>query len=540
MSSSSPFLPGGSYQASSTNIAVTLTASCLNENQVPVPASLTFTSAQLSGVCDISNANGVLTLVSGSGSPENASNQFIPAGSYQNSSSGIQISLSATCQNGTGGSDSSSVAYSTDQAATLTDIANNNGNLTLVSPAAPSATGAAPSAVINGIGVGFNTFTSEAYPTAISPSSPTVSQGLSSKCSVKVCASIDSFNQATSHALGVSAQVTSSSSSSSSSSSDSSSSGSTGPTFGANTTLSNALSLSDTSISVVVYSSVVTSSLAYDGCSLASGLAEPTTTAEALTFYQNYGDSFVSAVTEGGEYMAIFVFYSQTDQDQKAVQASLSANGVVNVDGTSANLGATVGGGISATINNTNVRCSIYQSLLGSTAAVPADNNTTPQAFAEAIINFAQGFTASQVNQPVVFDYATQGYETLFSSTSPGFEAIALNRTVYSGSVGPNLAYLQSLSTQYAWISNAYATYGYSGDSTFNANQTQLTSDINGLNGWLSPVAANPTVFSPLSASLNPPQSLLNGLPVFTYLTPTQPTYGSTGGNPYQDINLVP
>ncbi len=545
LSSCNPFIPAGSYQDSASDICVTISASCLDSNQIPVQSSLTFNSSQLNGICDIANDNGSLQLVSGTSSPVNTSNPFIPAGTYLNSSSGLQISLSASCRTGAGGWNSSSLIYSAAQAASLTTIENDNGNLELVCPQpSPSLSG-----LISGIGVGFNTFTSEACPGAISPASPTVSQGLSSKFFMKVCASVDSFNQATSHALGVTAQVSASSSDDSDDSGESSddddsdndnssSSGGSGPTYGASTTLSKSLNLTDTSISVVVYSSVITSSLVYDSCSLASGINEPTTTAESLTFFQTFGDSFVSAVTEGGEYMGIFVFYSQTDQDQKAVQASLSANGVVNVDGSNANLGATVSGGISQTINTTNVRCSIYQSLLGSTASVPADSNTTPTAFAEAIINFAQAFNASQVNQPVVFDYETQGYETLFSATSPGFPAIALNRAIYTDSVGPNLATLHNLGSQYGWISQAYQTYGYSGDSTFAANQTQLTTDINGLTQWLAPVGVNPTVPAPLSHSLNPPQSLLNGVPVFTYLTPTQPTYGGSGGGAYQDINV--
>lgn len=522
MTSLGPFIPAGSYQQSAANVTVTLSASCLNESQIPVQSSLTFTSGQLSGICDIANESGSLKLVAGSSAPVNTSNPFIPAGSYQNSSSGLQITLSASCQTETGELNPSSLTYSASQAASLTGIVNDNGSLQLVPSPSVSAP-AEPSGLISGIGAGFNTFTATECASAISPASPTVSQGLSSKFFVKVCASVDSFNQATSHAVGVSAQLSSS-----------------GPTGGANTTLSNALSLSETSISVVVYSSVVTSSLVYDGCSLASGLSEPATTADCLSFYQDYGDSFVSAVTEGGEYMAIFVFYSQTDQDQKAVQASLSANGVVNVEGSNVSLGATVGGGISQTINTTNVRCSIYQSVLGSTASLPAENNSAPEAFVEAIITFAQDFGASQINQPVVFDYATQGYETLFATLSQGFNAITLNRSIYTGSVGPNLAYLQSLVTQYGWITTAYQTYGYTSDSTFLANQSQLSSDIQGLNQWLTPVAANPTIASPLSQSLNPPQSLLNGVPVFTYLTPTQPTFGGgdNWGSAYQDINV--
>jgi hypothetical protein len=345
-----------------------------------------------------------------------------------------------------------------------------------------------PTTLISGIGVGFNTFTGEQYPTALSTGSTITSQGLSSQFYVKVCSSVDSFNKATSHALGVTAQFNENSDEDQEGEggedSDSESSGGEGPTVSSTTTLSNALNLSDTSISVVVYSNVVTQSPIYDSCSLASNVAVPTTAAESLAFYQQYGDSFVSAVTEGGEYMGIFVYYCQTDQDQKAVQESLSANGVVDIDGTSANLGATVGGGLSKTVNNTNVRCSIYQSLLGSTATLPTDTGT-PQAFAEAIINFAQNFSTTQVNQPVVFDFATQGYETLFDTVSPGFQAIAANRAIYTESVGPNLANLQNLWSKYQWINNAYQTYGYTGDTQLGKNQTQLISDINGLNQWL-------------------------------------------------------
>ena len=329
-------------------------------------------------------------------------------------------------------------------------------------------------------------------PSALSTASTTTSQGLSSQFFVKVCSSVDSFNKATSHSLGVTAQINASSDDDGEEgdSSDSDSSSENGPTLGSTTTLSNALNLSDTSISVVVYSNVVTQSPIYDSCSLASNITVPTTAADSLAFYQQYGDSFVSAVTEGGEYMGIFVYYCQTDQDQKAVQESLSASGVVDVDGSSTTLGATVGGGISNTVSNTNVRCSIYQSLLGSTATLPADTGT-PQTFAEAIINFAQNFGASQISQPVVFDFATQGYETLFDTVDPGFQAIAANRAIYTESVGPNLANLQNLWSKYQWIDNAYQTYDYTGDTQLATNQKQLVSDINGLNQWL--LWQNPT-----------------------------------------------
>ena len=85
------------------------------------------------------------------------------------------------------------------------------------------------------------------------------------------------------------------------------------------------------------------------------------------------------------------------------------------------------------------IRCSIYQTLLGSSQTVPAFTGD-PQGFVGDIVNFAQNFAASTPNQPVVIGYETQGYETLFGDTlSPGFQAIAGNRGIYLGSVGPDL-----------------------------------------------------------------------------------------------------
>jgi hypothetical protein len=131
-SSCSPFIPAGSYQESATDFSVTLTAACLDINKIPVESTLSFNTSQLNGICDIANDNGSLQLVSGTTTPVNTSNPFIPAGSYQNSSSVQQIIISASCKTGTGSSKISQLTYLGTQAASLTDIMNNNGNLVAI------------------------------------------------------------------------------------------------------------------------------------------------------------------------------------------------------------------------------------------------------------------------------------------------------------------------------------------------------------------------------------------------------------------------
>ena len=130
-SSCSPFIPAGSYQESlsSNTIQVTLSATCQNETGGSTQSTLTYNSSNLSGYADISNNNGNLTLVLGSGSPINTENPYVPAGSYQNSSSDIQITLTATCRNEKGDGVTSSITYSEQDAKKFSDIENNNGNL---------------------------------------------------------------------------------------------------------------------------------------------------------------------------------------------------------------------------------------------------------------------------------------------------------------------------------------------------------------------------------------------------------------------------
>lgn len=131
-SSFSSFIPAGSYQQSlcqGTVIQVTIDAECQTENKQEASASLTFNSGELDGIVDIANNNGSLALVPGTGETHNNGNPFVPAGSYLNSSSYIQITLTATCINELDQPVNSSIIYTPEQAVQYSDISNNNGNL---------------------------------------------------------------------------------------------------------------------------------------------------------------------------------------------------------------------------------------------------------------------------------------------------------------------------------------------------------------------------------------------------------------------------
>ena len=99
-------------------------------------SSLTYTSSQAYSIGDISNNNGVLTLVSGKANILNTNNglgNYVPAGSYQGSSSEITITLTANCLNNENESTASSLTYTASDAASFSNIANTNGALVSVS-----------------------------------------------------------------------------------------------------------------------------------------------------------------------------------------------------------------------------------------------------------------------------------------------------------------------------------------------------------------------------------------------------------------------
>jgi hypothetical protein len=129
------YIPAGIYQNTSSAITIEIQAQCISASGGQAASSLTYTTAQAVSIGDIGNSNGVLTIATGNSAIKNGINKFgpyVPAGSYQNSSSGITVTISATCLNAVGTAAPSSLTYTTAQAATISNIENNNGVLTIV------------------------------------------------------------------------------------------------------------------------------------------------------------------------------------------------------------------------------------------------------------------------------------------------------------------------------------------------------------------------------------------------------------------------
>jgi len=84
------------------------------------------------------------------------------------------------------------------------------------------------------------------------------------------------------------------------------------------------LKVTTNSVTVVVYTNIVTGSESARNPKLT--ISPP---GDLNDFFLIYGDSYVKSVVKGGEYYATYVFYAESNEEQEHVTASLSAHGIV-------------------------------------------------------------------------------------------------------------------------------------------------------------------------------------------------------------------
>jgi hypothetical protein len=129
--SQNQYVPAGTYQLTSTGISITIKAKCKNTANNYLASNLTYSLIDASVIGDISNVNGVLTIVEGSSSIPNASHQwgeYVPAGSYQLNSKDIEVTINGTCDKSGGGSvQSPPLTFAAVTADCISDLSNNEG-----------------------------------------------------------------------------------------------------------------------------------------------------------------------------------------------------------------------------------------------------------------------------------------------------------------------------------------------------------------------------------------------------------------------------
>lgn len=128
------FMPTGSYQKNCKNITITLLCNCTQEDGADNPTVISFAATDAAQIYDIVNENGSLGLSKGMVNPKPFAGfgPFIPAGSYQNTSSKITVVIEAQCLDNNNKYMPSMLQFKHSELDSIIDIANTNGVLTLV------------------------------------------------------------------------------------------------------------------------------------------------------------------------------------------------------------------------------------------------------------------------------------------------------------------------------------------------------------------------------------------------------------------------
>ncbi|HEX4496329.1 MAG TPA: jacalin-like lectin [Thermoanaerobaculia bacterium] len=278
------------------------------------------------------------------------------------------------------------------------------------------------------------------------------------------------------------------------------------------------LSITTTSVTIIVYTNILSSSLTATNVELAD--AAPT---DINAFFQVYGDSYLNSVVIGAEYAAAYVFYSQSIEQQRQITSTLAANGI----SASGSLNASLQTSLNEVQQQVTTRQSLRQFMSGFT------NPIFPTS--DQIINFALSFGAQTPNSPAVIDYQVTGYEHV-----PGmapFTSVVTTRTLYNGvgsqdGLADDYATLSAVKNAVLALQDIYVTYGYTGDVTLSTNSALVQQDIKTLDTLFHEMDLDPT----LTYSAPSLPALALGTPELSVINHIQGPWGGNGGEPFGQV----
>jgi hypothetical protein len=233
-------------------------------------------------------------------------------------------------------------------------------------------------------------------------------------------------------------------------------------------------------------------------------------TQDIKSFVARYGNSYISSVTVGGFYYAIYSFHATSEAEQKTVVDSLTADGglsgTFSVNDNSASR-------ITSVLNSTKTKYS-FASKIGGYATAPVD--TDPSSIVRAI----QQLTTQQPDSAVVLSFETEGYESVLTAAADKslVDRMAAVRD-YFAKPGTGLNWkreqLVTLNQQLAYLKSIYGVYGFN-DVSVNANQTVVDSDLAAIKQRVDaydPAAPVPGILPLPSLGLGTPELSYTGVP---------------------------
>lgn len=242
-------------------------------------------------------------------------------------------------------------------------------------------------------------------------------------------------------------------------------------------------------------------------------------------FCNRYGDSYVSSVTLGSQYLGVFTFHLNSESEHNSTMTSLEAHGLLSMFSFDAGLQTKM----SSFFSETKAQVTLSQTTFGlGGVALPAFSD---------MIEFARTLPEKTVVSPAILRSSTTGYETLLPAGS--FDAVAKNRDYFVGSsfskgVYADRTVIKDQISQLDSIHAVHDTYGFDEPALKTAKQA-ANDDLAQLDAQVEQYKIEPEAVFKKPAL----PSVLKGRPGVAYESDYSGAWGGTGGGPFDDVAEV-
>lgn len=279
------------------------------------------------------------------------------------------------------------------------------------------------------------------------------------------------------------------------------------------------------SINLMIRSTKVSGTLTPGAYRLADGIPVPRTNQEKTDFFRHNGDSFVSSLSLGSEYLAIFTIFLNSESEHQSTMAEISAHGLTSAISFDAGLQSN----LSSFFQKTTARVGLQQKTFGiGKIPLPALGD---------MIDFANKLPEKPIDNPTIIRFSTTGYENLLPDGV--FDTIAAHRNHFVGTRFSTGVYnartqLDDLISQLKAINAIHETYGFT-DPRIESVKLIADADQQALNDQL--VAFNDDPLAP------PPKlplpSLDEGVPSVNFEYGESETWGGPNVATFDDVGKV-
>ncbi|KAH8801807.1 hypothetical protein F5884DRAFT_807927 [Xylogone sp. PMI_703] len=248
---------------------------------------------------------------------------------------------------------------------------------------------------------------------------------------------------------------------------------------------------------------------------------------DAKTVYYQGGDSFVSGITQGAQFIASFVFHATTEESYQNVINTAEAT----FNGFSTSIDA------SLTTDIKNISASTQVNVQFNSTAIGLGTTPYPNV-PDGVVDFALKLNTLPLTSPQVLDFSTTPYSAV--AGCPDFTQIVLYAVKYQDPTDSGLgisdlelmAKLCHDATTLAGITYDY--YNLRGvDPSIDKNLQGLENIIQAISDWRMKVYIDPTV--PNIADPTADKTLFKEA-VANYQLKSGSLYGGLGGGPFVDI----